>query len=145
MLKATLRLLFRIFQISRILTVRDGSIRVARNPVDGQLYYTDTQGNIYVVIRPTSGAAYDSLVYTTADHSVEYVQGFAIYDSTFYVSGNNGSTTPLTTGIISRGKLQANGSRIWSNLGWPPSHTKLPIILIICSAEWRLNRVVTAC
>ncbi|MFN8143779.1 MAG: T9SS type A sorting domain-containing protein [Bacteroidia bacterium] len=103
-------------QISRILTVRDGSIRVARNPVDGQLYYTDTQGNIYVVIRPTSGAAYDSLVYTTADHSVEYVQGFAIYDSTFYVSGNNGSTTPLTTGIISRGKLQANGSRIWSNL-----------------------------
>ncbi|HRH66162.1 MAG TPA: hypothetical protein PLU53_07690, partial [Bacteroidia bacterium] len=102
--------------INRILTISNGAIRVARNPIDGQLYYTDTQGNIYAVVRPASAAAYDSLVYTTADHGVEYVQGMAIHDSVLYVSGNNGSSTPLTTGIIVRGRLQPNGTRIWSTL-----------------------------
>ena len=102
--------------ITRILTIRDGAIRVSYNPVDGQLYYTDTQGNIYVVIRPSSGPAYDSLVYTTADNGVEYIQGMDIHDSIMYVSGNNGSSTPLTIGIIARGVLQPNGTRTWSTL-----------------------------
>ena len=73
MLKATLRLFCSGYSDFEDIDGQRRSICVARNPVDGQLYYTDTQGNIYVVIRPTSGAVYDSLVYTTADHSVEYV------------------------------------------------------------------------
>jgi hypothetical protein len=102
--------------INRILTVQDGSIRVIKDPIGGNLFYSTTDGRIYEVHRPTGSAAYDSLVFTSADHHVTYTQGFTVYDSTFYVSGNDSSNTPLTFGIIVRGVLQTNGSRVWSTV-----------------------------
>src|SRR6187399_432380 len=102
--------------INRILTVQDGSIRVIKDPISGNLFYSTTDGRIYEVHQPAAAAAYDSLVFTSADHHVTYTQGFTVYDSTFYVSGNDSSTTPLTFGIIVRGVLQPNGTRIWSTV-----------------------------
>ena len=102
--------------INRILTVQNGSIRVIKDPVSGNLFYSTTDGRIYEVHQPTGTAAYDSLVFTSADHHVTYAQGFTVYDSTFYISGNDSSNTPLTFGIISRGVLQPNGSRVWSTV-----------------------------
>jgi glucose/arabinose dehydrogenase len=102
--------------INRILTVQDGSIRVIKDPISGNLFYSTTDGRIYEVHQPASAAAYDSLVFTSADHHVTYAQGFTVYDSTFYVSGNDSSNTPLTFGIIVRGVLQPNGTRTWSTV-----------------------------
>ena len=102
--------------INRILTVQDGSIRVIKDPVSGNLFYTTTDGRIYEVHQPSGSGAYDSLVFTSADHQVTYVQGFTVHDSTFYVSGNDSSNTPMTFGIIARGVLQPNGTRIWSTV-----------------------------
>ncbi len=103
-------------QIERLMTIQNGSIRLVKDPVTGNLFYTTTSGNIYAVLQPAAAPAYDSLIYTVADHGVQYVQGMAVYDSTLYVSGNNNSTTVLTSGIITRGKVQANGSRLWDTL-----------------------------
>lgn len=102
--------------INRITTINDGAIRIARDPVTNYLYYILTNGNIYRVIRPTAGLAYDSLVFSTSQHGVEYVQGMTFHDSTLYLAGNNRSTTPLTNGIIVRGKLTSNGNRLWDTL-----------------------------
>lgn len=102
--------------INRILTVQDGAIRVIKDPISGHLFYSMTDGRIYEVHQPASAAAYDSLVFTSADHHVTYAQGFTVYDSTFYISGNDSSNTPLTFGIIARGVLQPNGTRIWSTV-----------------------------
>jgi hypothetical protein len=103
-------------QIDRVMTVRNGVVRMVKDPVSGMLFYSNTSGNIYAILQPQAAAAYDSLIYTVADHSVQYVQGMTIHDSTLYVSGNNNSNTPLTTGIIARGKLQSNGIRTWDTL-----------------------------
>ena len=102
--------------INRVITVHDGAIRIGVDPITHNLYYVLTDGSIYRVIRPTAGAAYDSLVFSTAQHGVEYIQGMTFHDSTLYLAGNNHSTTPLTYGIIVRGKLQPNGSRLWDTL-----------------------------
>lgn len=102
--------------INRILTVQNGSIRVIKDPVSGHLFYCTTDGRIYEVHQPSGSAAYDSLVYTSSNHHVTYVQGFIVHDSTFYVSGNDSSSTPLTFGIIERGVLQSNGTRVWSTV-----------------------------
>jgi len=103
-------------QIERLLTIKNGAIRLVRDSVENNLIYATTNGNIYKIISPSGSAAYDSLIFTAADHGVQYVQGMDIHDSTLYISGNNNSTTPLTTGIIVRGKLSSGGSRIWSQL-----------------------------
>src|SRR5436190_21706587 len=92
--------------IERIMTVRNGVIRVAVDPVSHQIFYVLTGGDIYQVIQSGVGPPHDTLMFTTAQHSVQYVQSFAFYDSTLYVSGNNNSDSAMTAGIIVRGKLQ---------------------------------------
>ncbi len=104
------------FNIQRLMTIRDGAIRMERDEINNQLYYILTSGEIYQVIQPTAGSPYDSLVSSVTQHGVQYVQGMTFHDSTWYVSGNNNSNTPLTYGIIVRGKLQPNGTRTWDTL-----------------------------
>ncbi len=103
-------------QINRILTVKNGVIRVALDPISKNLFYIQTGGKLYEVIRPTVGAAYDSLVDSTAHHSVTYVQGMVFHDSTLYISGNQHDDSSKTAGIIVRGKLLPNGGRQWDTL-----------------------------
>ena len=102
--------------IARLMTIHNGAIRVAVDPVSKNIFYVLTSGEIYQVIQPSGGSAYDSLVSSNTEHGVQYVQGMAFFDSTLYISGNNNSNTSVTNGIIARGKLQANGSRMWDTL-----------------------------
>ncbi len=104
------------FTITRIETVQNGAIRLGRDPVSDELFYIRTNGNFYKVIRPTTGPAYDTLIYTSAVHGVIYVQGMAFHDSTLYISGNIDKDTSYTKGIIMRGRLQPNGTRSWDTL-----------------------------
>ena len=103
-------------QIERLLTIKNGAIRLVMDSVENNLIYATTNGNIYKIISPSGSAAYDSLIFTAADHGVQYVQGMDIHDSTLYISGNNDSGTPLTTGLIVRGKLSSGGTRVWSQV-----------------------------
>lgn len=100
-------------QVDRISTINDGAVRIIKDRVSGNLMYITTDGNLYEVLQ-SGGTPHDTLLYTTTDHGVEYVQGMAVYDSTMYISGNNNSGTPLTFGIIVRGVLQPGGTRAWS-------------------------------
>ena len=103
-------------QIERLMTVPNGIVRMVYDPVLGMMLYSTTGGNIYAVIQPDSTPAYDSLIYSVSDHSLEYLQGMVVNDSTLYISGNNSSNTLLTTGLIIRGKIQTNGLRSWDTL-----------------------------
>jgi hypothetical protein len=103
-------------KVNRIMTIQNGAIRVAKDPVTKKLYYLLTDGSIYEVIRPSGGSAYDSLVFSAAEHGVDYVQGLTFHDSTLFLAGNKNSSTALTKGIVVRGKLQSNGNRVWDTL-----------------------------
>lgn len=102
--------------ISLVTKVQAEVTRLAFNPVDSSLYYGTANGNIYKVIIPNAGPARDTLIYTVADHGVQYMQGMLFSDSNLIVSGNNDGFTPITTGLIQRGKLQSGYSRIWKNV-----------------------------
>lgn len=84
------------------------------DPVSRNIFYATAGGNIYKVIEPFGGPAYDTLVADSNLHGVTYVQGFCFRDSSMYVSGNLTSNTPLTRGIVSRGRMQADGSWLWN-------------------------------
>lgn len=99
--------------ISQLLTVHGGVTRLAFNKTDSSLYYSGYNGNIYKVIIPGAGSAYDTLMYTGADHGIHVVQGMEFFDSTLYVSGNRDPDSAFTIGVISGGKLQPNGIRNW--------------------------------
>ena len=102
--------------IQKVLNIHDGVTRMAKDPVTGNLFYATMAGDIYEVFQPTGLQAYDSLVADSNLHLVTYVQGLTFHDSVMYVSGNTTSATPLTRGVIARGVLQPNGSRVWSEV-----------------------------
>lgn len=102
--------------IQRIMTVRNAAIRIAKDPVSKNLFYNDFNGNIYEIIRPLSGTAYDNLKYSIIDHGVDFPQCIAFHDSILFVLGNNTPNGVLTTGIIRKGVLKPNGNRIWSTV-----------------------------
>src|SRR3954466_9927839 len=72
-------------QLQRVMTVKNGAIRIAKDHVTGDLLYATTNGDIYKVLPGGT----DTLIYTTADHGVQYLQGMRVHDSTLFVSGNN--------------------------------------------------------
>ncbi len=103
-------------QIERLHTIQNGVVRMVQDPITRNLMYSTTDGNIYIVFQDSTGIFYDSLVFASSEHNVQYLQGMAIHDSILFVSGNNDSNTPLTRGLIMRGKLQSTGIRIWDTL-----------------------------
>lgn len=102
--------------VSLLMNAQLGAVRIAQEPVSGNLLYSTLDGNIFKIIIPAAGAPYDTLVYTVLDHGVEYMQGMAFHDSCIYITGNNGTQNPYTVGKIMQGKLQPNGLRIWTTV-----------------------------
>jgi glucose/arabinose dehydrogenase len=101
--------------VDSILQIKSGATKLAKDPISGHLFYQTGNGNIYEVFIPTSGIATDTLRFTSADHHITAAQGLYFRDSTMYICGNIWSST---TGIgkIVKGKLQANGTRVWINV-----------------------------
>jgi hypothetical protein len=95
------------------------SVRIARNPFDGQLYYLKINGDIYR-LKLWGGTNSTSVkVYSAADHGLSSsVMGMAFGpDGTLYVVGNtatNGGTSNI--GQIMKGVPLAGGARAWSCL-----------------------------
>ncbi len=100
--------------INRLMSVNLGVTRLDKDPISGALFYCTYSGNVYQVIRPNGFNAYDSLVADSNLHGITYVQGMCFKDSSIFINGNINSNSPITRGIVSRGKLQPNGSRIWN-------------------------------
>ena len=90
------------------------SMRLARDPSDGALYYLKRGGQIFR-LDPASGAS--TLVTETADHGQSNLQGFAIDPAgTFYLVNNDDIAGTRTRATIVKGVRQPNGSRLWSVL-----------------------------
>ena len=103
-------------QIQKLLGARLGAIKIAKEPVSKQLIYITTDGSVYQIVQPKSGAAYDSLLYTYKDHGITYMQGLSFHDSTIFLSGNLNMDSALTTAIMVKGKLQKSGARVWTTI-----------------------------
>jgi hypothetical protein len=102
--------------ITQIMTVKYNAVRVAFDTKTNALYYITFFGDVYKIIQPTNAPAYDTLIATTADHNINYMQGLAIKDSIMYVVGNHKISGNAGYGIVAKGKLTASGARVWTNL-----------------------------
>ncbi|MEO5569819.1 MAG: T9SS type A sorting domain-containing protein [Bacteroidia bacterium] len=102
--------------ITEVMTIHPGTLRIAYNNIDSSFYCATISGNIYKVNLDVNGLGTDTLLYTKANHGIDRMQGMAFYDSCLYVSGNLQPDSPLTTGIIMRGKLLTGYQRNWTTV-----------------------------
>lgn len=89
--------------------------RIAIDPVSGAVIYAEIPGNIHEVTFP-GGQVKDSVIFTTTDHHVTTVYGMAFHDSTLYLVGNEPIDTIYKFGLVIRGKLLNNGTRVWDTV-----------------------------
>jgi glucose/arabinose dehydrogenase len=98
--------------VDSILKVKPGASKLAFDPISKHLFYTCSDGKIVEVFEDIQQ---DSLRYTVNDHGLTRLQGLCFLDSTLYLSGNIWySNTGI--GLIVKGKLQVDGSRIWTTM-----------------------------
>jgi hypothetical protein len=98
--------------VDSVLKVKFGASKLALDPISKHLFYTTSIGKIYEVFEASQT---DSLRFTANDHGLSRLQGLCFLDSTMYLAGNIWySTTGI--GMIMKGKLQEDGSRIWTTI-----------------------------
>ncbi len=98
--------------VDSILLAKPWASKLALDPISKHLFYCGSNGNIYEVFE---AAQTDSLRFTSQDHNLTRLQGMCFLDSTLFLSGNIWySTTGI--GLIMKGILQPDGTRIWSTV-----------------------------
>jgi len=106
--------------IRRILDTGTGgtSIRIARDPTDGFLYYLRTSGSIYRIQIADGVLSTTARVYTAADTGIGAPYGFAFGpEGNLYITGNETQGTN-TVATVRRGARATPGgdTRVWMNV-----------------------------
>lgn len=104
--------LFEDISVDSVLWPQTWASKMAFDPISQHLFYTTAGGTIYEVFENTKS---DTLRFSVLDHGIPRVQGLCFVDSTLFLSGNIWYTT-TGIGMIVKGVLQPNGSRIWSTV-----------------------------
>ncbi len=104
--------LFEDISVDSVLWPETWASKMAFDPISQHLFYTTAGGTIYEVFENTKS---DTLRFSVLDHGIPRVQGLCFVDSTLFLSGNIWYTT-TGIGMIVKGVLQPNGSRIWSTV-----------------------------
>jgi len=104
--------LFNDISVDSVLKPKTFASKIGFDPISQHLFYTTAGGNIFEVFENTQT---DTLRYSVLDHGINKVQGLCFVDSTLFLSGNIWYTT-TGIGMIVKGVLQPNGSRIWSTV-----------------------------
>jgi glucose/arabinose dehydrogenase len=113
-------------KVELIMKVKQRAARVAMDPVTNTLYYITSIGKVYAV-KNLLGSAYDTLLYTEANHGIAYLQGMTFIDSALFLIGNKMIDSTGSRGLVKKAVLQPNGSRTWHNVMttdvYPQSYT----------------------
>lgn len=91
---------------------------LARNPHTGELYYLNSEGNVYRILVGTDGDFFSKEVYTAADHGVSGTAGFTFAnDGTMFLLGNS-TQDKYTVLRIRKGVAKGDGTdeRVWTTV-----------------------------
>jgi hypothetical protein len=119
-------------QIRQLLNLSGSNpIRIAKDPATHLLYILKSSGSIYQLNLAEDGnPSTANLVYSSSDHGVTGVAGFAIGpDGTFYLVGNasqNNNSQNVVT--IRKGVPGPGGERVWSLLARADPYPRSPSI-----------------
>ena len=114
--------------IKQLATVQSSSVRIKKDPVSGNLYILQNNGDIQRVNFSADSSVTFTLVYTSADHGLSAPLGMAFgQDGTIYLAGNEISDTnsAYATCDIVKGVPDAPGSenRTWSFIATSEEYT----------------------
>lgn len=102
-------------KVVTIMNVQPNAVRVAWNTIDNSFYYCTFDGGFYK-IKSNGSAMYDSLVASSSQTNINYLQGMAFVDSTVYLVGNRKRSNSTGYGLVIRGRMLGSGSWTWDTI-----------------------------
>lgn len=100
--------------VEHVINVPPNCSRIAIDPVSHDLFYTNLNGDIHRVT--LNDPITDNVVFTTADHHIQFLQGMVFYNSFLYLVGDVTSDVSHTHGMVMKGKLKPNGNAHWDTV-----------------------------
>lgn len=95
-----------------VMDVEEKVARIAKDPVSGNFFYITSIGNVHE-IKNISAGPFDTLLYTSAAHGIDFLQGMAFIDSSLFLIGNHLIDSSETIGLVKKAVLQPSGLRTW--------------------------------
>jgi hypothetical protein len=98
-----------------VMNVKEKAARIAKDPVSNNYFYITSVGNVYQ-IKNILNNPYDTLMYTTNTHSIDFLQGMAFIDSSLFLIGNKIVDSIAYIGMIKKAVAHPSGPRTWVNV-----------------------------
>ncbi|MBC7695352.1 MAG: T9SS type A sorting domain-containing protein [Burkholderiales bacterium] len=101
--------------VNFVINVKEKAARVAKDPISNNLFYITSIGNVHE-IKYLSTTPKDTLLYTSATHGIDFLQGMVFLDSTLYLIGNKLIDSTDNIGYVKKARLLPSGLRVWSTV-----------------------------
>ena len=88
-------------KVEHLMAVDSFAVRILKNPVTGDLWYTTFDGNVFVIKNIDSAQPRSEKIFSANDHGITRLQGAVFFNNTIFLSGNIDSNEHKTT----RGRL----------------------------------------
>ncbi len=104
-------------QVEKFLEIERGGIRIAQDPVSGNLFYNTMKGDLFKIEPQADGSFVQKKIHTVEDHGIPRLQGMRFYDSLIFLAGNiHMEDNKSLKGLVARGKLNEQGLYDWTML-----------------------------
>lgn len=104
-------------QVEHFMKVGPECVRIARDPLSGNLHYMTFGGDVFEITLSETGKPSSHQIADSTDHGITRLQGMVFQDSTLFLVGNiRVNEGKGTQGRLMRGTLDAGGKRVWSTL-----------------------------
>ncbi|MEP7258735.1 MAG: c-type cytochrome [Flavitalea sp.] len=98
-------------KVEHFMTVASQSVRILQHPLNGTLWYTTFDGDVYKIKSGSAGNSAEKIL-STADHGIPRLQGAVFLDDTLYLVGNvNSKDNTATSGRMVCVDLSEKGNK----------------------------------
>jgi glucose/arabinose dehydrogenase len=104
-------------EIAHVMEVVPKAVRLLRNPVTGNLWYTTFDGEVYEIKNIDGGSPVAEVVFSAEDHGITRLQGAAFLNDQLFLCGNiNVNDNKGTKGRMVKFQLQSSGNHIMTEV-----------------------------
>lgn len=95
-------------KVEKVMDIAPSAVRLIRNPVTGEFWYTTYEGDVYQIKNFGKPQAESVKRFTAKDHGLVRLQGAVFLNNTLFLNGNvsnNGGTPGILNGNATQGKM----------------------------------------
>lgn len=92
-------------------------VRIVYDTANHCLYTCNIEGHVFRILIKDGVAGEETMIISTEEHQINYLQGMVFYDNTFILVGNNNDANSSNGyGMVEKCVINADGSHTWTTI-----------------------------